>query len=765
LERTAATPRRAWASWITAFYVAVSAIWIIVSDRLVLVLPDEVAHRTHSLKALLYILLTSLLLSLLARRAISFLQTGRALVQSLVDSAPFAIIAVDLSGRVRLWNPEAESLFGWKAREVLGQPNPIVPEEFKAEFDAHLSRTVGGVAFRRKSLRRRCRDGSMIDLDFSNSPIRDGRGRVVGTMGLFADASRRNQMQRDLRLQAAALEATASAVVLADAELIVQWTNRAFGKLTGYDAEETPGKRLPELLWGRANDAEVGRLEAALTAGESLHSRGVHRRKNGTSFLAELTVSPIRDDVGQTTHVVAVQEDVSETAFLSEQLRFLASYDKLTQLPNRAHFLEMIAQMVVSLRSDQELALVVARIDRIHRVRQSLGRSSADELVRTVGERLRRVAGGDLELAAFGGGLFALARVAPQVESELPRVLQRLRAAAELPITISGSDLLPRVTFGCALFPRDGATHDIVLQRAETALSWAFDEGDPLRFFEDSLQTSLDERLSLGGELPTAMGHADLFLEYQPIFDLNDGTVAMAEALVRWRHPRHGVLLPGRFLPAAEEAGLSVRLDEWVLRTAVAHCRSGLGEQVGAVAVNCGARTLEHEGLVRCLRKMARSGEVDPGRVILEITESDAMRSPERTIDVLERIRELGYRVAIDDFGVAYSSLNYLRRLPADFLKIDRSFIAGVGAIRRDERLVEVILGLAEDYDIQVIAEGVEEPAQLEWLQRRGCLYVQGFLLGRPGAADEMPSSLPISPSRSSNGASGSASSGSRWRE
>lgn len=742
LDLTVEVPRPTWVWWIMGIYLVVSSTWIVVTDRLVMALPSEVVRQAHSLKGLLYVLLTSLLLSLLANRAIRWLTAERALVQSLVDSAPVAIIAVDLRGHVRLWNPEAERIFGWKASEVLGRPIPIVPAEFIEEFERHISETVRGAAFRRKSLRRRCRDGGMIDLDFSNSPIRDSHGRVVGAMGLFVDASQRNQMQRDLRLQAAALQATASAVVLADAGLTVHWSNRAFGKLTGYSAEETAGKSLPELLWGPANHTEVRRLETALAAGESLRNRGVHRRKDGTSFLAELTVSPIRDDVGQTTHVIAVQEDVSETVFLSEQLRFLASYDKLTQLPNRAHFLDKIGHMVVRLRSDQDLALIVARIDRIHRVRQSLGRSSADDLVRTVSERLRQVAGRELELAAFGGGLFALARVAPEVECELPRVLQRLRAAAELPITIGGSEFYPRVTFGCALFPRDGATHEIVLQRAETALSWAFEQGDPMCFFEDSLQTSLDERLSLAGELPAAMARPDLFLEYQPIFDLSDRSVVAAEALVRWRHRRHGVLSPGRFLPAAEEAGLSVRVDEWVLRTAVAHWRSGLAEQVGAVAINCGARTLEHEGLVRCLHKMARAGEVDPGKLILEVTEADAMRSPERTIDTLERVRDIGYRVAIDDFGVAYSSLTYLRRLPADFLKIDRSFIAGVGAIRRDERLVEVVLGLAEDYGIQVIAEGVEEPAQLEWLQRRGCRYVQGFYVGRPGAAEHLPTSL-----------------------
>ncbi|HUO87214.1 MAG TPA: EAL domain-containing protein [Thermoanaerobaculia bacterium] len=734
---------RRWPWWLAGSYLAFSAAWIVFSDLLVAGWAVAPAHeqQLQSIKGLLFVLATSGLLFFLARRAVTLLIVDRDLVSSLLTSVPVAVVAVDLEGIVRLWNPEAERLFGWTADEVIGEFLPILPEGSEEQFRRHLADTAAGLFIRQREIRRRHRDGGTVDVELSNTAVRDAAGNVIGAVGLFTDRGPRKRAEQTIRLHAAALEATASAVLLADTSLEVEWANRAFCELTGYAAGEVQGRDLAELLWGRSSRNERRELEAAVVAGEPLRTRGVHRRRDGTSYLAELTVSPVGDEDGRTTHLVAVQEDVSRTVHLAEQIRFLASYDKLTELPNRSLFLDRVGAMAVeAIATRQEVALAVGSIDRFHRLRQGLGRAGADDLVRSVGARLRDAVGDDGELAAFGGGLFAIARLASGAESELARTLARLRKSAEVPLVVEGRDIYPQVSFGCAIFPRDGVTFEDALHRAETALTLGIEQGRPIFLFEDRLQTSIDERVVLEGELRAGLSRRELFLEYQAVIDLRHDTVAIAEALVRWQHPRHGILAPGRFLPAAAEAGLMPRLDHWVLRHAAGAWLGGVRHPAGAIAVNLASHTLEEESLLSRLTDLTRLTGFQPGDLILEITETAAMRQPARTMALLEKVRALGFRIAIDDFGVAYSSLNYLRHLPAAFLKIDRSFVNGLGTISRDERLVGAILALAEDYGMEVIAEGVEEPAQLHWLREHGCRYAQGYLLGTPGPAEALQS-------------------------
>ena len=572
-----------------------------------------------------------------------------------------------------------------------------------------------------------------------------GLGFVLFTSLLLVVLSRRGvrslSRERDgVRLQAAALEETASAVVLADERWAVTWTNPAFTRLTGYTAAEAVGQRLDDLLWGPGDAPARRGLAEALEGGETFRSRTVHRRKDGTSYVGELSVAPVHDERGRVVDYVAVQEDVSEAMALAERLRFLASFDPLTELPNRALFLERVAGMArTAVEGGGQVVLLVGRIDRIHRVRQSLGRDTADDLVRGVAGRLRAAVGEGPEMAAFGGGLFAFAWPADGArQREVAALVERLLEEVGRPMAVGGSELYPQVTFGCSLHPRDAASVDEALLRAETALSLAIEEQRPLRFFEDHLQTSIADRVALETELRGALARSELFVEYQLVFDLASGHPAFVEALVRWRHPRHGVLSPGRFLAVAEAVGLGPRVDHWVLARAVADQDGPCADVVGTVAVNLGPRTFNDEHLLTYLDGLVRSTGLEPYRVVLEITERDAMQDPERAVKVLEQLRGRGFLIAIDDFGVAYSSLNYLRRLPAHFLKIDRSFVGGLGAVRNDERLIEAVLSLADDYGMEVIAEGVEELSQLDWLRRHGCRYGQGFLLARPAPVVEL---------------------------
>jgi PAS domain S-box-containing protein/diguanylate cyclase (GGDEF)-like protein len=734
---SAPTPRRGrlgdraltWALGLA--YLVVASLWIVVSDLLG---PggSVASERTYqTIKGLLFVAVNAVVLIALCLVAVRSRRSGQERLEALVRSSPVAIVAVDSDWRVIQWSPAAERLFGWSAQEVLGERLPIIPPGQAAESQRILEETRAGRPVEGLEVQRLHRDGSLLDLEIATAPLLDLSGGKGGGMALYLDLRPRRQAESRLRLQAAALEAAGSAIMVTDREGTILWVNPAFTRLTGFSAEEVVG-RSPRLLRSGPADDTFRELWQAISEGSEYRGRLLNRRKDGSLYLADVTIAPVLGASGEPTHYVAVQEDVSETTRLADQLRFLASYDQLTGLPNRSLFVERIREQAErTLASEMVLVVAVGEVAQLRRVRQGLGPEAADLVVRQVGKRLQRAVEPTVEVAALGGGSFALAWAAPR-DGDPGEILRACKEACEVPLGAQGQELHPRVAFGAALLPVHGPTVEDVLRAAEAALAWAVENDEPYRLFEDRLQSSLEDRLALEADLTRALREGELLVHYQPVVDLRSGQQALVEALLRWNHPRHGLLLPGRFLRLAEETGHVRRLDDWVLHRAAGDLGAGLRVSHGRVAVNLAAATLDGEELLTTLAELRSEGSVAAGEMVLEITERDAMRHPERTADVLREVRQLGFRVALDDFGVAYSSLNYLRNLPADYLKLDHSFVRGLGSVSRDERLVRMILSLAEDYGLEVIAEGVEEEFQLDWLRQHGCPYVQGFLLARP---------------------------------
>lgn len=645
---------------------------------------------------------------------------------------------MDLDSKVTLWNPQAEALFGWPADEVVGRPPPSVAPEDWDQHRALVARTVAGEVLRGLELRRRRRDGSVLYVDFANGPLRDEDGEVIGALALYADATERRQGEEHVRLLIAALESATTAIVLTDADGRALWSNAAFYRLmSGLQRPAPPGEPWSFLAGLPAAEREA--LQEAVAAGETYRGPLIESTAEGTSFLADLAALPLPDDAGVVTHVVIAIEDKTERAQLAEQLAFLASFDTLTGLPNRSHFLDRCRERVErAVAGGPPLAVVVVALEHVGRVRHTFGREAADGLVREVVLRLRRAAPPDHEVAALGGDQLAVAWSfrGGSLETEV----ERLCTAVKAPLRVGDTELHPLAVCGAALVPYMATTTEQALICAETALAAARAGGLAFALYEDRLRQSTAERLRLETDLRAALNEGDgLYVEVQPIFRLRGELRPIyAEALVRWRHPVHGVLSPGRFLPVAVEAGLSSALDRWVLRQAIREYLELLRGSIEAISVNLSPSSLDEPGLIDGLVAVLGENGMPPEQLVLEVTEQTAMRDPERTIALLTEIRALGVRIALDDFGIAYSSLAYLRRFPADLLKLDRSFVRGLGSVRRDERLVELVLSLAEDYGLAVVAEGVERENQLAWLVSRDCPYAQGFHLARPQAAAEL---------------------------
>ncbi|KPW72501.1 bifunctional diguanylate cyclase/phosphodiesterase [Pseudomonas amygdali] len=417
-------------------------------------------------------------------------------------------------------------------------------------------------------------------------------------------------------------------------------------------------------------------------------------------------------------------------------LQQVAHYDPLTNLINRRGFNQIFAEKLQEhTYNNGMLAVMFLDIDHFKRINDSLGHDAGDELLKVIAERIRSATRVQDVVSRFGGDEFCILLSIPDYEEARHlayRVMQKMKET----IALAGRRMVMTTSIGIAVFPRDGSTCDELLKHADLALYQSKDNGrNRVNFFSPALKTRASLELHLEEELRNALREeTGLQVYYQPIVDMHTGHVAKLEALVRWNHPQHGLLAPGRFIGIAEANGLIAELDNWVLRRACHDLRTlrqeGLEQLI--ITVNCSALTLGRDELVEEVEQALADADVAPGRLELEVTENALMGNISNTILMLKHIRSLGVSLSIDDFGTGYSSLAYLKRLPLDTLKIDRSFIIDIPQSPQDMEIVQAILVMAHTLHLKVVTEGVETPAQLEFLSRFGSDYVQGYLFSKP---------------------------------
>lgn len=418
-------------------------------------------------------------------------------------------------------------------------------------------------------------------------------------------------------------------------------------------------------------------------------------------------------------------------------LQQVAHYDALTNLINRRGFNQIFAEKLAERSATQGmLAVMFLDIDHFKRINDSLGHDAGDELLRLIAGIIKSATRShDDVVARFGGDEFCIL-ISMSNRDEARQMAQRIMQKMKEPIALMGRRMVMTTSIGISVFPDDGTSCDELLKNADLALYQSKDNGrNNLNFFSSNLKTRATLELQLEEELRTALVE-DMGLElyYQPIFDLRTGQVAKLEALIRWQHPQHGLLCPERFIDIAEANGLIAELDTWVLRRACLDLSrlSHSGYEQLKVTVNCSALNLCREELPDEIDLALRAAGIAPYRLELEVTENALMDNIINTADLLTKIRALGVSLSIDDFGTGYSSLAYLKRLPLDTLKIDRSFIQDIPKSPQDMEIVQAIIVMAHTLRLQVVTEGVETIEQYEFLEEHGCDFVQGYLLSRP---------------------------------
>jgi len=540
------------------------------------------------------------------------------------------------------------------------------------------------------------------------------------------------------------------ALVLNTATLQIVAANAAALRSLGYTLEEVRELRFGELFSAEGVDprALVGKL---LDATSRLPVEMRQRCKDGSQRNVEANCYPLtlgeQQLLGMAVHDVTVRRKV-ETQLLErhQQLDHLAHHDQLTGLPNRLYLAAHLpGDIEEAKKAGSMLAVLFLDLDRFKHINDSRGHETGDKLLKTVAQRVRSTVRTQDVVVRMGGDEFVVILKGVQQTGQVSETAERINQALSAPMVVDGRTLVTTVSIGVALYPHDGLDMGELLRHSDTAMYQAKDRGrNNFQVFSPVMDRRLKERIAIETSLRTALQSQQLDVHYQPIVNIESNCVVALEALLRWKHPSHGYVRPERFMGIAEETGLMVPIGDFVLQRAVEDAvrwRQAGGTLV-PIAVNVSAVQLQRSNLAESISRLTRQHGLEPSLLQVELTEGAVFerrdaRNPDASQDAVASLRELGVRIAIDDFGVGYSSLSYLKRWRVDALKIDRSFVRDLVTDLSDLAIVSAIIAMARHLHIEVVAEGIEGWQQLEKLRQLGCGFAQGYLIARPAPAQD----------------------------
>ena len=705
----------------------------------------------HALVPLLAVLIpAAVLLGLLLedveqqRQARNALRQSEAYLKAVTDAVPDVFMVLDEQGTyLKVSTPQHELLAAEQSKLLNRRLQDVLPKEQADRFLEFIARTLDT-------------DQSLL-IEYSMQTLAgirtfEARARRLEVMVggrravvlLARDISDRVALELDQRIAAIAFESQ-QGMLVTDAQTRIIKANRAFSAITGYSEAEVLGQPTRILGSGHQGAEFYQQMWKALYESGGWQGEIWNRRKSGEAFPEWLTISAVHDAKGRLTNYVASLTDISERKDAEEKIQHLAFYDPLTNLPNRRLMRQRLEQaLVVCHREQHYAALIFLDLDDFKNVNDLYGHQVGDGMLCQVAERLRHALRERDTVARFGGDEFVVlleglevnaTEAATQVEHIGRKLLQTLRE----PYLIKDQVFSSSASLGIVLFNDEQHTADELMQYADLSMYSAKAAGkDMLSFYDPQMQAVVSMRLELEEDIRRGLAQEEFVLYLQPQADAG-GNVEGAEALVRWQHPARGLLAPGVFIDIAERSGLIESLDLAILRQGcelLARWAQQPQTATLSLAVNISARLLYRDDFVCQVREILQKTGASALQLKLEITESLLLTDVDKAVSRMQLLRDMGVRFAIDDFGTGYSSMAYLQRLPLDQLKIDQSFVRGLPDDKGNIAIVRAILSMAEGLELEVIAEGVEHPAQQDILRLHGCRHFQGYLFGKPMSVD-----------------------------
>ncbi|NVJ93635.1 MAG: EAL domain-containing protein [Methylocystaceae bacterium] len=662
-------------------------------------------------------------------------------IADLVGSANSPIIAWDEKRKISLFNKAVEDVLGMNLKTVSNmddvlkrQKNPVAKKAYEDSFKGIATSSLET----RISLKGRVRY-----IIWNLTPIRDTSQKVIGGVCQGQDITERRLAERRLRLSSKVFDSTAEAIMITDEKGLIIDVNTAFTDITGYNREDVIGQNPRMMKSGRHSQAFYEDMW------QELQERGIwrgeiwDRRKNGEEFPKMLSISAARNESGRLVNYVAVFSDITGQKENENKLEQLAHFDPLTGLPNRVLFQDRLYSALARAKREKEhMAVLFVDLDRFKQINDSFGHRMGDLLLKEVSRRLQHSMREIDTVARLSGDEFTVILTDIVSNEDIEMVASRIVKSVGAPYFFEGHELFVSASVGISVYPLDGDSSEDLMRHADVAMYQAKEKGrNNYQFFDFSMNENAVNKMSLANQLRIALNRNLVVPHYQLKIDSRTGTPVGVEALARWFDDYGKAISPVEFIPVAEENGLIIKLGTSIIQSACVQARMWCDMQFdfGTIAINLSAQQFRDQNLLANIQEALEDNRVSPNQLELEVTENMMVEDVEGAINILNAIKEMGLKISIDDFGTGYSSLSYLKRFPVDTLKIDRSFIRDLTRDNDDAAIVSAIVSLAHELNIKVVAEGVENMEQVEFLKSINCNIVQGFLYAKPCEGGKIP--------------------------